>query len=195
MLQIIDAPPLQDRVPFIRHSQMHGCRWFSSIRIQSTCSHGIDPPLFQLNHIITKEVTHWGRDKMHIFQTAFSNGFPWKKLCEIWVRISLKFVPMGTINNIPALVQIMTCGDLAPGHYLNQWWLTYICVTRSQWVNASGHFHKECHLDYQYCTIIAISTFIWMARNFRYKENQMPTKPLLQYSRGVAAQQLLKGNP
>ena len=43
---------------------------------------------------------HWGRDKMaNISQTTFSNAFS--------RMISLKFVPTGPINNIPALVQIM----------------------------------------------------------------------------------------
>ena len=36
----------------------------------------------------------------------------------IAIKISLKFVPKGLINNIPALVQ-------ATSHYLKQWWLIY----------------------------------------------------------------------
>ena len=37
-----------------------------------------------------------------ISQTTFSSTFSW-----IPIKISLKFVPKGRINNIPALVQIM----------------------------------------------------------------------------------------
>ena len=41
---------------------------------------------------------------------------------RILIKISLKFVPYGPINNIPALVQI---AGQATSHYLNQWWLDY----------------------------------------------------------------------
>ena len=48
---------------------------------------------------------------------------------NIWIpiKISLKFVPKGSINNIPALVQIMAwLGAVrATSHYLSQWWLIY----------------------------------------------------------------------
>ena len=45
----------------------------------------------------------------------------------ISIRISLKFIPRGPINNIPVLVLIMAWrrpGD-KPISYLNQWWLFY----------------------------------------------------------------------
>ena len=50
----------------------------------------------------------------------------WCRL-ESWcsIKISLKFVPKGPINNIPALVQIMACAVQATSHYLNQCWLVY----------------------------------------------------------------------
>ena len=49
------------------------------------------------------ELTHWGRDKMAaIFKCIFLNENVW-----ILIKISLKYVPKGPINNIPALVQIM----------------------------------------------------------------------------------------
>ena len=41
-------------------------------------------------------------------QTTLLNTFCWKKKnVRISIEISLKFVPKGPINNIPALVQIM----------------------------------------------------------------------------------------
>ena len=39
-----------------------------------------------------------------IFQWIFLNEKVW-----ILIKISMKFVPKGPINNIPALVQIMAC--------------------------------------------------------------------------------------
>ena len=48
---------------------------------------------------------------------------------SIAIKISLKFVPKGPINNIPALVQIMACrldgAVQATSHNLNQWWSVY----------------------------------------------------------------------
>ena len=37
----------------------------------------------------------------------FSNVFSWMKINEIWLKISVKCVPKGSIDNIPALVQTM----------------------------------------------------------------------------------------
>ena len=42
------------------------------------------------------------------FQT-FSNSIFLNENILILIKISLKFVPMGPINNIPSLVQIMAC--------------------------------------------------------------------------------------
>ena len=57
---------------------------------------------------------------------------------QISIKISLKFVPKVPINNIPALVQIMTWRR--PGYKplsepMMVCLLTHICVTRPQWVN------------------------------------------------------------
>ena len=57
------------------------------------------------------------------------------------IKISLKFVPKGPINNIPALVQVMAWrrpGDkpLSEPMMVNS--TTHICVTRPQWVNHSS---------------------------------------------------------
>ena len=56
----------------------------------------------------------------------------------ISIKISLKFVPKGPINNIPTLVQIMTWrrpGDKPLSEPMKVSLLTHICVTRPQWVN------------------------------------------------------------
>ena len=67
--------------------------------------------------------------------------FKWIFLNEnvrISIKISLKFVPKGQINNIPALVQIMAwhrSGDKPLSEPMMVSLLTHICVTRPQWVN------------------------------------------------------------
>ena len=56
----------------------------------------------------------------------------------ILIKISLKFVPKGLINNIPALVQIMAWrrpGDKPLSEAMMVSLLMHICVTRPQWVN------------------------------------------------------------
>ena len=69
-----------------------------------------------------------------IFKRIFFNENVW-----IWIKISLKFVPKGPINNIPALVQIMAWrrpGDKPLSGPMMVSLLTHICVTRPQWVKA-----------------------------------------------------------
>ena len=58
---------------------------------------------------------------------------------RVVMKISLKFVPKGPINNIPALVQIMAwrqSGDKPISEPMLVFVPTHICVTRPQWVNS-----------------------------------------------------------
>ena len=86
---------------------------------------------------------HWGRDKMAaIFQMTFSNAFSWMKI-YILIKISLTFVPQGPINNIPALVQIMTLrhpGKKLLSEPMMVSLLTHICLTLPQWVKTALNF-------------------------------------------------------
>ena len=63
------------------------------------------------------------------------NFLEWK--WWIPIKISLKSVPQGPINNIPALVQMMAwrpTGDKPLSGLMMVRLLTHICVTRPQWV-------------------------------------------------------------
>ena len=67
-----------------------------------------------------------------IFKCIFLNENVW-----ISIKISLKFVPKGPIDNIPALVQIMAWrrpGDKPLSEPMMVRLPTHICVTRPQWV-------------------------------------------------------------
>ena len=67
-----------------------------------------------------------------IFKRIFFNENVW-----ILIKISLKFVPKGPINNIPALVQIMAwrrSGDKPLSETMMVSLPTHICITRPQWV-------------------------------------------------------------
>ena len=64
---------------------------------------------------------------------------------RILIKISLKFVPKGPINNIHALVQIMAWrrpGDKPLSEPMLVSLLTHICVTRPQWVKSPIHSEK-----------------------------------------------------
>ena len=68
-----------------------------------------------------------------IFKRLFFNENVW-----ISIKISLKFVPKGQINNIPPLVQIMAwrrSGDKPLSEPMMVSLPMHICVTRPQWVN------------------------------------------------------------
>ena len=68
----------------------------------------------------------------YIFKSIFLNENVW-----IPIKISLKFVPKGPINNIPALVQIMAWrrpGDKPLSEPMMVSLLTHLCVTRPQWL-------------------------------------------------------------
>ena len=70
---------------------------------------------------------------------------------RISINISLKFVPMVQINNIPALVQIMAWrrpGDKPLSEPMMLSLLTHICVTRPQWVNKGGYIKLASCLGY-----------------------------------------------
>ena len=76
---------------------------------------------------------HFAND---IFKRIFFDENVW-----ISIRISLKFVPKGPINNIPALVKIMAwrrSGDKPLSEPMMVSLPTHISVTRPQWVKCQG---------------------------------------------------------
>ena len=76
-----------------------------------------------------------------IFKCLFVN-----ENVRISIKISLKFVPNGPINNIPALVQIMAwrrLGDKLLSEPMMVSLLTHICVTQPQWVNSQHYFNPH----------------------------------------------------
>ena len=78
-------------------------------------------------------LTHCGRDKMaDIFKCIFLN-----ENCCILIKISLKYVLKGSIDNNPALVQIMAwcrIGNKPLFEPMMVSLLTHICISRPQWV-------------------------------------------------------------
>ena len=84
---------------------------------------------------------------------------------NVWIpiKISLKFVPKGAINNIPALVQIMTwrgAGDKPLSEPMMVSLPMHICVTRPQWVKIWGKSGQ--------CYTCWFPTLLYLQGNIRY---------------------------
>ena len=121
------------------------------------------------NLFLSVQLTHWGRDKMAaILQTTLSNAISWMKMLDkILIKISLKFVPNGPINNIPALVQIMAWrwpGDKPLSEPMMVILQTHICIPRPQWgqqMVACTTEHTSHYLK-QWCLVLLMHIcIIW----------------------------------
>ena len=107
---------------------------------------------------------------------------------NVWIPTitSLKFVPKGPINNIPALVQIMAwrCpGDKPVSEPMLIFVLMHICVTRPQWVNDGTLDNKHCLPDN--LILLVISHWVpnyplqWCHNEHHWIPNQQPCECLL----------------
>ena len=78
---------------------------------------------------------------------------------DIWIsiKISMKFVPRGQINNIPALVQIRP-GDKPLSEPMVVSLLEHVCVIRPQWVNTK--YNVIWWLVYTWLSVELIRCFI-----------------------------------
>ena len=91
--------------------------------------------------VITLRPRRNGHFADDILKRIFFNENVW-----ISISISLKFVPKGPINNIPALVQIMAwcrSGDKPFSEPMMDSLFTHICVTRPQWVKSYYQYRKS----------------------------------------------------
>ena len=95
-----------------------------------------------LHFVISKYInTLWPRQNGRHFADDTFNRIFVNANARISIKFSLKFVPKGPINNIPALVQIMAWhrpGDKPLSEPVMVSLLTHICVTRPQWVNVKS---------------------------------------------------------
>ena len=84
-------------------------------------------------------------NRRHVADDTFKRIFVNENV-KFLIEISLKFVPKGPINNIPALVQIMAwCrpGDKPLSEPMMISLPTHICVTRPQWVKPTCLLHAD----------------------------------------------------
>ena len=120
--------------------------WWLSTRLQS-CAKAIDV-LFDLKcrdniykidpwNLVCFNTLRPRQNGRHFADDTFKRIFLNENV-RISIKISLKFVPKGPINSIPALVQKMAWrrpGDKPLSEPMMVSLLTHICVTRPQWVN------------------------------------------------------------
>ena len=93
-----------------------------------------------------------------IFKRIFLNESVW-----ISLKISLKFVPKGPINNIPALVQIMAWrrpGDKPLYEPMMVSLLTHICVTRPWGVKHIKYYINVSRCSQTWVLIAILKTFV-----------------------------------
>ena len=74
------------------------------------------------------------------------------------IEISLKFVPKGPINNIPALVLIMAWRSPGDKPFLHQWWLIHWRIFASLSLNELCYTHASCSND---ASVILYQWKIW----------------------------------
>ena len=116
-----------------------------------------------------------------IFKHIFFNENVW-----ILIKISLKFVPKGPINNIPTLVQIMAWrrpGDKPLSGPMRVILLMHISVTRPQWVKFMWILFPIYWINKK-ATLIQIMNWHWTSNNPLHEPviNCQPTLCLLQWS-------------
>ena len=124
-----------------------------------------------------------------IFKRIFLNENVW-----IPIKISLKFVPKGLINYIPALFQIMAWrrpGDKPLSETMMVWLLTHMCVTRPQWVNVfqeNAHENSVCKMT-NWCwpehvnVILGLNSTVtspWMRWRLKSPALRVLTQPFIQ---------------
>ena len=106
-----------------------------------------------------------------IFNGIFFNENVW-----ILIKISLKFVPKGPINNIPAWVQMMAWrwpGNKPLSETMMVRLKTHICITRPQWVNSltpgrcSSNFKTVISEHVCYVHFLSISLQMNSTKHFR----------------------------
>ena len=95
-----------------------------------------------------------------IFKCIFLNENVW-----IPIKISMKFVPKGPINNIPVLVHIIARhrpGDKPLSEPMMVSLMTHIRVTRPQWVNGDIYFQQTNHTPYSLYESWLIAAFLFL---------------------------------
>ena len=146
--------------------QFPGFSWPGCLHYQSISRQGYwlwkNSSFSSINTLRPRQnVRHFANDT---FKRIFLN-----ENVRISIKISLKFVPKGPINNIPTLVQIMAWrqpGNKPLSEPMLVSLLVHICVTRPQWVKKDFNYLR--HLSWEkwqktwnFKRIFKISKTLW----------------------------------
>ena len=103
------------------------------------------------------------QNERHFTDDTFKRIFL-KENVRISIKISLKFVPMSPIDNIPALFQIMAWrrpGDKPLSEPMMVNLPTHICVTRPQWVKLVLGYGSYVYIHTQTYTYVCYDVRKW----------------------------------
>ena len=128
--------------------RQNGCQFPDNIFKCIFLNENIYKKILTLNTLrLRQSGRHFADD---IFKRIFFSENVW-----ILIKISLKFVPKGPINNIPSLVQMMACpGDKPLSEPMMVSLLTNIGITQPQWVNKQlAHFFSKYYFIFKYCSL------------------------------------------
>ena len=131
----MQSAAIPDEDQCIVHNQHSDCQCTTDARSRGVISPGINQR--------TGAETKWQSFPDSIFEYVFLDQNKW-----ISIEISLQFVAKGSVNNIPALVQIMTWrrpGDKPLSETMIFTLPTHIWVTRPQCVNTSRYIPASAH--------------------------------------------------
>ena len=132
----IDIVPIVEILPFGRQGHVYPTRLIPGLLVnmwcrepghQQPCYWPNYPATFRLNTLRPRQNGRHFADDIFLIENVW-----------ISIKIALKFVPKGPINNIPALLQIMAWrrpGDKPLSEAMMVNLPTHICVSRPQWVN------------------------------------------------------------
>ena len=133
VLSAPDGPNVGPMNLAIREHIVHHCQSVRAIHLSWIPLTIVDALMLMLHHCAVNPLRP-RRNRRHfaddIFKCILLNEYE-----LIWIKISLKFIPKGPINNIPALVQIMAWrrpGNKPLSEPMMIISLTHICVTRPQ---------------------------------------------------------------
>ena len=116
--------------------------------------------------------TLWPRQDDRLFPDDIFKRIFLDENVRISIKISLKFVPKGQINNIPALVQIMVWrrpGDKPLSEPMMVSLLTNTCVTRPQWVNTYRQRQNGSHFAYHSFKCNFLNDNFWILNEMSLK--------------------------
>ena len=164
---------------FVLYSQYYACWCSDDVRSHGISMYGIESPpkpeysVSSIRRVNTLRPRQNGRRFADdTFMRIFLN-----ENVRISIKVSLKFVPKGPINNIPALVQIMAwrrSGDKPLFEPMMVSLLTQICVTRPQWVNP---------VMYTWSFNMRHRALLWITtEKYRQPFNRCMQKPVALYS-------------